>query len=173
MSSGGLEMDIKLHANARTTPAVRAYIQRSGKSGPALSRELGVSVQTVYKWRKADRVLDGSHRRHHLGQSTSPLHEEIIVELRTRVGLSLDDLVEVMNRSDLGRTFSRSAIHRCLVRLGVNRLVKQGPARAVGQFEEARCGLIHIDLKALTCLGKHRGDVFVAIDRATRFVWCA
>jgi len=81
-------MDIKLHANARTTPAVRAYIQRSAKSGLALSRELGVSVQTVYKWRKAERVYDGSHVRHNLGQSTSPLHEKVIWELRTRVRLS-------------------------------------------------------------------------------------
>ena len=74
-------MGIKLHANACTTPATRAYIQCSGKSGLVLSRELGVSVQSVYKWRKADRVLDGSYRRHHLGQSTPPLHEEIIIEL--------------------------------------------------------------------------------------------
>ena len=164
-------MLVNLHANARTTPATRAYIQGSDKSAAALALELGVSAPTVHKWRKAGRVLDGSHCRRDLGQSTSKLHEEIVAELRTELRLSLDDVLEVMNRSDLGRKFSRSALHRCLVRLGLNRLPAQRPARVVGKFEDAPCGFIHIDLKVLTCLGGRRSNVFVAIDRATRFVF--
>jgi hypothetical protein len=36
-------MELKLHANARTTPNTRAYIQNSGKS----VAELGVSETTI------------------------------------------------------------------------------------------------------------------------------
>ena len=42
-------MKIKLHWLATTTPATRMYIQTSNKSAPALSRELGVSLPTIYK----------------------------------------------------------------------------------------------------------------------------
>ena len=36
---------MKLHKLAKTTSATRAYIQNSSQSGPALVRELGISVQ--------------------------------------------------------------------------------------------------------------------------------
>ena len=35
-------MDLKLHANATTTPRTRAYIQQSPATNAALARELGV-----------------------------------------------------------------------------------------------------------------------------------
>ena len=41
-----------LHGRAKTTHAVRALIQRSQASNAALSRELGLNVKTVAKWRK-------------------------------------------------------------------------------------------------------------------------
>jgi len=47
-----------LHGSATTTHAIRALIQRSCASNAALSRELGVNVKTVIKWRKRDRVED-------------------------------------------------------------------------------------------------------------------
>ncbi len=47
-----------LHGSATTTHAIRAHIQRSQASGAALSRDLGVNVKTVAKWRKRDRVED-------------------------------------------------------------------------------------------------------------------
>ena len=121
-------MNINLHKLATTTPATREYIQTSGKSAPTLPRELGVSLPTVYKWKRCGRIHDGSHVRHNLGQSTSPQHEEIIAELRNRLGLSLDDVVEVMNRC-FERRFSRSAIHRCLKRLGLN--VRPSPKKNI------------------------------------------
>ena len=40
-------MNIRLHANATTTPKTRAYIQSSDKSIQALADELGVSVSTA------------------------------------------------------------------------------------------------------------------------------
>jgi len=47
-----------LHGSATATHAVRAFIQRSKTSNAALSRELGINVKTVVKWRKRDGVQD-------------------------------------------------------------------------------------------------------------------
>ena len=52
-----------LHGSAKTTHAVRTLIQRSKASTAALSRELGINVKTVAKWRKRQSVEAGLHRR--------------------------------------------------------------------------------------------------------------
>lgn len=51
-------MEIKLHANATTTPRVRRYIQQSDKSDRLLAQELGISVATVRRWRQRQDVAD-------------------------------------------------------------------------------------------------------------------
>lgn len=166
-------MEINLHANARTTPVVRAEIQASTESAAKLARRYGISKTTVYKWRKAGRVHDASHCRHNLGQSTAPEHEQLIAGLRTDARLTLDEIVLALEHSNLARKFSRSAVHRCLKRQGLNQRPQndEAEAREVGRFEDAPVGFIHIDLKILTPLQGRRSVVFVAIDRATRFVF--
>lgn len=47
-----------LHGSATTTHAIRAAIQRSCALNAALSRELGINVKTVAKWRKRQAVED-------------------------------------------------------------------------------------------------------------------
>jgi transposase-like protein len=42
----------QIHPNARTTPAVRAEIARSGEPTGVLARRYGVSTETVRKWRR-------------------------------------------------------------------------------------------------------------------------
>ena len=42
---------LAIHPNARTTPAVRAEIARSGEPAGELARRYGVSTETVRKWR--------------------------------------------------------------------------------------------------------------------------
>lgn len=71
-------MEIKRHANATTTPKVRAYIQASTETTAALARELGVSETTVRRWRGRKSAQDRSHARHNLGASTSLAEEAII-----------------------------------------------------------------------------------------------
>jgi transposase-like protein len=46
------------HGCATITHAIRALIQRSQATNAALSRELGISVKTVAKWRKRETVED-------------------------------------------------------------------------------------------------------------------
>lgn len=161
-------MDVKLHVNATTTPKTRLYIKNSKKSVSELVKELGVSEDTVRKWKNRDKPTDRSHRRHNLGQSTNLEEEAIITALRINVCLSLDDITEVMKRC-VNPKLTRSSIHRFMMRTGISKPAEK-PKRETKKFEETTCGFIHIDLKHLTPLNKIRSYVFVAIDRATRFV---
>jgi uncharacterized protein YjcR len=62
-------MQLRLHANAATTPKTRAYIQQSSASVADLAIELGVSETTVRRWKGRDTVADGSHRPKRLATS--------------------------------------------------------------------------------------------------------
>ena len=162
-------MLVKLHANATTTPKQRAYIQASAASTAQLARELGVSERTVERWRGRDSVEDRSHVPHTLHTSVSPVEERLVTELRAELGLSLDDIVEVMKRC-VRPELSRSAVHRCLQRHGLSAPEKR-KAPPAGAFNvETPAGFIHLDVKHLPRLRKQRAYAFVAIDRATRFV---
>src|SRR3954452_12604447 len=162
-------MELNLHANATTTPKVRAYIQRSRKAVAELAGELGISETTVRRWRGRTTAGDRSHRPHRLTTNLSAMEETLVCELRTALQLPLDDIVEVMRRCING-SLSRSAIHRCLQRHGISQRKK--PARpSVGIFEQASVGFIHFDLKHLPALERRKSYAFVAIDRATRYVY--
>ncbi len=162
-------MQLKLHANATTTPKTRAYIQQSSAPAAALAGELGVTETTVRRWKGRREVHDRSHVRHDLGQSTSAEEEELIRVLRQDLRLSLDDLLEVMRRS-VKSDLSRSALWRCLRRHGLNVLPAEPDPSAAQRFEETPFGFVHLDLKHLTRLRSQPSYVFVAIERATRFV---
>jgi transposase InsO family protein len=163
-------MQVKLHANARLTPLQRKEVQESREGVRALALRYGVTETTIRRWRSRTEVHDRSHVRHDLGQSTSPVEEELIVALRRDAALSLEDIVEVMHRC-VNPDLSRSAIYRCLRRYGIaGRLAEAVEQARAGAFEAAACGFIHIDLKHLPRLGGETAYVFVAIDRATRFV---
>src|SRR5882762_9000818 len=162
-------MDLALHANATTTPKTRSYIQRSKKPVAELAVELGVSETTIRRWRDRTTVADRSHTPKTLTSSLSAMEEALVCELRTRLQLPLDDVTEVMRRC-VNAKLSRSAIHRCLVRHGLNRRPKPDKP-AIGVFEDATVGFIHIDIKHLPALERRKSYAFVAIDRATRYVY--
>ena len=162
-------MELNLHANATTTPKVRAYIQRSKRRVADLATELGVSETTIRRWRGRTTVSDYSHTPRTLQTSFSPMEETLICELRTELQLPLDDIVEVMRRC-VNDKLSRSAIHRCLKRHGLSHRPKPDKP-SVGVFEQAPVGFIHIDLKHLPALERRKSYAFVAIDRATRYVY--
>jgi transposase-like protein len=162
-------MELNLHANATTTPRVRAYIQHSRKSVAELAGELGVSQTTIRRWRSRKTVGDRSHRPNRLVTSFSPMEEALVCELRTQLHLALDDLAEVMRRR-VNDKLSCSAVHRCLKRHGLSQRPKPDKP-TVGVFETATVGFIHIDLKHLPALERRKTYAFVAIDRATRYVY--
>jgi transposase len=163
-------MELNLHANATTTPKVRAYIQSSKGSVTELAAELGVSETTIRRWRGRTSVNDRSHTPKRLATKLLPLEETLICELRGRLQLPLDDIVEVMRRC-INEKISRSATHRCLRRHGLNQRTKPDKP-AVGVFEQATVGFIHVDLKHLPALQRRKEYAFVAtpIWKSTRTV---
>ena len=137
-------MELRLHANATTTPKERAYIQASSLSVAMLADELGVSETTIRRWRGRTTVHDGSHTPKRLPISLTRMEEELVCELRQRLQLSLDDITEVMRRC-VNEKLSRSAIHRCLARHGIAKRPPK-PKTSIGTFQTAPIGFIHIVL---------------------------
>ncbi len=123
-------MLVKLHANAATTPKVRAYIQGSARPVSDLALELGISETTVRRWKGRQAVVDRSSRPHAIATGFSLEEEEIAVQLRTELELSLDDALDVMRRC-LRPDISRSALHRCFAQ-------RRG-AQSIGAGPSARC----------------------------------
>jgi len=110
-----------LHGSARTTPRIRAELQRSQEKTSVLARRYGLSRTTVTKWRSRTTTADAP-----MGptkpKSTvlSPAEEAVIVEFRRRTLLPLDDLMGRLRESI--PKLSRSSLHRCLLRHGISRL---------------------------------------------------
>ena len=171
-------MRLALHKNARTTPAIRAEIAASGDlSARQLSERYGVSQATIYKWKSRDSVHDRSHTAHRLQTTLTPAQEAVVVELRRTLLLPLDDLLTVA-REFLCAEVSRSGLDRCLRRHGVSNLDALKPATAKTPhkaFKAYEPGYLHMDVKYLPQMPDEtrRRYLFVAIDRATRWVFVA
>lgn len=168
-------MLIRLHKNAKTTPAIRAAIQASTDSAPTLMKRYGLSYSTVHKWRHRDTTEDGSHTAHRLQTTLNEGQEELVVYLRTQLLLPLDDLLAVV-REFIEPAMSRSALDRLLRRRGISRLseLKPTPAKPVPKgFKSYEPGFVHLDVKYLPQMRDEdrRRYAFVAIDRATRWVF--
>src|SRR5712675_523501 len=139
-------MDLKLHANATTTPRSRAYIQQSAASNSALARELGIHSRTVARWKARQDVLDRSTCRHRLATTMTPCEETLVVELRRSLALPLDDICEAMRRC-VNPQLSRSGIHRCLKRHGLSARFTPQKLPAAAFQTDAPAGFIHVDVK--------------------------
>lgn len=111
----------KQHANATTTPEIRAFIRQSELPTAVLARLLKVSESTVRKWRKRDSQTDASHVPKQLNTTLSKEQEFVVVELRTRLMLSLDELL-IVCKQFINAEVSRAGLQRCLKRHGVSRL---------------------------------------------------
>jgi len=163
-------MDVKLHANATTTPKVRAYIQASSASAAELAQELGVNEATIRRWRSRRDVFDRSCRPKQINTSLSLVEEALIQALRKEVGLSLDDIVVVMKRC-VRESIARSSVHRCLLRHGLSGRVPPEKQKHQRFETDQPFGFVHLDVKYLPKLDGKPAYAFIAIDRATRYVY--
>lgn len=111
----------KQHANATTTPEIRAFIFQSDLPTAFLARLLKISESTVRKWRKRDSGDDASHRPKHLNTTLTVAQEHVVVELRTCFLLPLDDLLDVC-KEFINPKLSRAGLQRLLKRNGISRL---------------------------------------------------
>jgi transposase InsO family protein len=159
-----------LHGSATTTHAIRALIQRSQASNAALSRELGLNVKTVAKWRRRGRVEDMQMGPKEAHSTILSIEEEaVIVAFRRHTLLPLDDCLYALQPTIPQLT--RSSLHRCLQRHGISRLPDMtGDKPAKKKFKRYPIGYVHIDIAEVrTGQGKLR--LFVAIDRTSKFVY--
>jgi len=173
-------MNIRLHKNARTTPAVRLEIRESELPESELAQHYGLNRATVRKWKRRESQADASHRPHKLHTTLSSAQETVAVELRRTLLLPLDDLLVVV-REFLNPGVSRSGLDRCLRRHGVSDLAqlrRQREPEETGMvekktFKDYEPGFVHVDIKYLPKMPDEiqRRYLFAGIDRATRWVY--
>ncbi|WP_300085495.1 IS481 family transposase [uncultured Nitrosomonas sp.] len=172
----------QVHAQARTTPRTRAEIKASSASLGELAERYNISRATARKWKHRDSPEDLSHRPHTLHTTLLPVQEAITVELRRLLLLPLDDLLAIV-REFINPAVSRSGLDRCLRRHSVSNLrelvaqtqadVGDAQGKPVKTFKDYEPGFVHVDIKYLPQMPdeQQRRYLFVAIDRATRWVF--
>ena len=168
-------MIVKLHKNARTTPAVRAQLAASTEPVAVLAKRFNLAPNTVRKWQARTDFNDRSHTAHNLQTTLNSAQEHIVIYLRKKLLLPLDDLLNVTHEF-LCPEVSRSGLNRCLRRHGVGNLremTRTSDGKPKHQrFKDYPIGYVHIDIKCLPQMPDEnkRKYLFVAIDRATRMV---
>ena len=170
-------MIVTLHKNARTTPAIREELRNSTASERELARQYHLHRATVRKWKHREDGADHSHRPNKLYTTLTPAQEAVAVSLRRTLLLPLDDLLVVI-REFLNPDVSRSGLDRCLRRHGVSNLNalkphEEGDTPPKKTFKDYEPGFVHVDIKYLPQMPDEdaRRYLFVAIDRATRWVY--
>ncbi|MGD9947386.1 MAG: hypothetical protein AB7U29_02780 [Desulfobulbus sp.] len=164
-------MKIRLHKQARTTPAIRQEIRESSLSERALAEKYGISRSTVRKWKQRQSVEDNSHRPHTIHTALSPIEELFAVGLRWLLQLSLDDLLLTI-RVFLQSSLSRSALDRCLRRHGISKL-SDLPLQCVHSSKTDDPGVLcitAIDLSPLLKASQQR-VLYLAVDLASRWLY--
>lgn len=173
-------MHIRLHGNATTTPAIRKQIyDQRHRPTAELQREFGLTRNTILRWKNRPDGQDASSRPHELHTGFEDWQEAVIVELRKDLLLPLDELL-VLVREFIRHDCSRTGLSRLLKRNNINNLKdlypepeEPLPVKGKGKFPDYPVGYIHVDIKYLPKMPdeKQQSYLFVAIDRATRWVF--
>ena len=115
-------MKIRLHKNATTTPAQRAYIQRNSHLSVAdLAKKTGVSKTTIRRWRNRMDVYDRPHTPKRITTALTPIEEIKIIICRMAFRAGLDDLLQISD-SFFKINCSRASLNRCLKRYQISRM---------------------------------------------------
>lgn len=143
---------MNMHKNAKLTPSGRVLLVRrvlfEDQSVREVSRSLGVSCRTVYKWigrfkREGVRGLeDRTSRPHRMPRRLDPKLVQKIERLRRRklTGLEIADTLRL----------AVSTVSLWLRRLGLGRLRSLEPKPVVVRYERKNPGeLLHLDTKKL------------------------
>ena len=161
-----------LHRTATTTHVTRAKIQADQEGILKLAERYGINPKTVQKWKQRDFVEDlPCGPKPGYGSVLTEIDEAVIVEARRKTLLPLDGLFGLL--SPLIPALGRSNLHRCLQRHHVSRradlLPPEEKAKNKGT-QDYKPGYLPIDTVQIN-LGKETWYLFVAIDRATRFIY--
>ena len=115
-------MKIRLHKNATTTPAQRAYIQNNPHLSVAdLAKKTGVSKTTIRRWRNRMDVYDRPHTPKRITTALTPIEEIKIIICRMAFRAGLDDLLQISD-SFFKINCSRASLNRCLKRYQISRM---------------------------------------------------
>lgn len=128
-------LTVKQHKNATTTPEIRAFIRASELPTAVLARLLKISESTVRKWRQRDTLEDASHIPKYSKTTLTLQQQYVVVQLRTHLMLSLDELLKVC-RQFINENTSRAGLQRCLKRHGVSKLADIDPAGELLELEQ-------------------------------------
>ena len=159
-----------LQGSARTTAAVRRTIQSSQESLSRLAERFDLNPKTVAKWKKRKGVQDEPMGPKRPRSTVLAAEEEAtIIAFRKHTLLPLDDCLYALQASIPHLT--RSSLHRCFVRHGINRLPEvEEKSRTKKAFKPYPLGYFHIDIAEVrTEEGKL--CLFVAIDRTSKFAY--
>ena len=159
-----------LHGSARTTAAVRRTIQHSQESLSKLAERFDLNPKTVAKWKRRKSVQDKPMGPKQARSTVLTAEEEAtVVAFRKHTLLPLDDCLYALQASIPHLT--RSSLHRCFVRHGINRLPEvEEKSRTKKAFKPYPLGYFHIDIAEIrTKEGKLY--LFVAIDRTSKFAY--
>ncbi len=142
---------MNVHKNARLTPRGREILVsrlERGEHPQDVGTAMGVSIRTVYKWRRRYRaeglagLLDRSSRPNASPNRTPDDVEAKVIALRKER--------RIYHRIVAQIGVSRATVGRILTRHGLNRWRDLEPAEPVRRYERDRPGeMIHIDIKKL------------------------
>ena len=157
-----------LHGSARTTAALRRAIQHRQEGIAKLSGRYHLNPKPVAKWKKRTHVHEAPMGPKPPRSTILTLEQEaLIVAFRKHTLLPLDDCLYALQATIPSLT--RSALHRCLRRHGINRLPEMtGDKPQKKKFQAYPIGYFHIDLAEVRT-EEGTLQLFVAIDRASKF----
>lgn len=159
------------HANATTTVKIRKEIRNSEQSVAVLAERYHINPKTVLKWKHAETPEDKkSGPTRPRSTVLSEMEESVICEFRRQTKFSLDDVFISLKPQIPALT--RSNLHRCLVRHGLNRLPKEEniPARKKQKFKQYDIGYVHVDITELRLEGQ-KMYLFVGICRVCKYTY--
>ncbi len=131
------------HSNATTNVRLRKEISKSKATNLELSEKIGVSENTISKWKNREIFEDRSSRPNKIRYSLSEIEMLIAVELRTITWWSLDEITEAIRPEEPVKI--RSAVYRTFVREKVNTVPKKEREKAK-KFKEYDPGYLHMDV---------------------------
>jgi len=158
-----------LHKRATTTYEIRRKIQKEKGTIDSIAKKYGINWNTAKKWKSRHTVEDKQMGNGRANSVLTKAEDWLICEVRRLTWLPLDDLFLLLK--PLIKKLSRSGLHRCLQFYGLSKKPKEFlKKKKEGKFKKYEIGFLHIDITEFW-LDKKKWNLFVAIDRETKFTY--
>ena len=161
-------MQLKLHKNAKTTPAIRKEIQESKESIYKLAKKYNLTYPTVKKWRERADLSDKSSKPKKLSTDLSDTDEALICFERKQYKKTIEDIFFTLEHQI--KNLYPMKIYRCLKRHNLSVLPQEfiNAENKIKKFKKYGIGFVHIDLLYAPKINKQRKYVYTAIDRVSK-----